>query len=135
MPDLDDALERLVNDPAFREALARRPKQALAGYDLSEDDTALLLTHLSGDDDATGRRVEQRQSKAGLAGLLTTLSTGGSGTRTGGGLDPDLASGDATPHDYGALDPDLASGDDSPHDYGGVDPDEASSDDSRPPLP
>ena len=46
-PGIDEALERLVTDPTFRDELARDPKGALAGYDLTRDELSLLAQQLS----------------------------------------------------------------------------------------
>lgn len=72
MAALDDVLERLVTDEAFRARLATDPEVALAGYDLSDDDRALLSSQMSGDAGRSGS-VERRASKAGLFGLLGGL--------------------------------------------------------------
>jgi hypothetical protein len=73
MSDFDAALERLVSDPAFREALATDPGRALSGYQLSPDELELLESQV---DTGTGgeRHVEQRTSKASLFGLLSPMS-------------------------------------------------------------
>jgi hypothetical protein len=71
--DFDAALERLVSEPAFREALAADPQRALAGYRLSPDELEVLTSQL---DTGSGgqRHVEQRTSKASLFGLLSPMS-------------------------------------------------------------
>lgn len=73
MSDFDVALERLVSEPAFREALATDPTRALAGYDLSADEWEVLTAQV---DTGTGgqRHVEQRTSKASLFGLLSPMT-------------------------------------------------------------
>lgn len=79
MSDFDTALERLVSDPAFRDALAADPARALAGYHLEPDELDLLTAQI---DTGTGgqRHVEERTSKASLFGLLSPMGGGGSGT-------------------------------------------------------
>jgi hypothetical protein len=76
MSDFDAALERLVSDPAFRDALAADPARALAGYHLEPDELDLLNAQI---DMGTGgqRHVEQRTSKASLFGLLSPMGGGG----------------------------------------------------------
>jgi hypothetical protein len=93
MSDFDTALERLVTDPAFRDALAADPARALAGYQLSADERDLLSAQV---DTGTGgqRHVEQRTSKASLFGLLTPMSGGGFGSDT---LDPTHGTGGSPP--------------------------------------
>lgn len=72
MPGLDDVLERLITDPAFRDRLATDRRAALAGYDLSPDDLALLDAQVT---TAAGGAVamEGRTTKAGMFGLLGGL--------------------------------------------------------------
>jgi hypothetical protein len=72
MAGLDDVLERLVADPSFRQRLAVNPSAALAGYELSEEDRALLasqVTEVAG----TRGKVEARTSRASMVGLLGAL--------------------------------------------------------------
>jgi hypothetical protein len=82
--DFDVALERLVSDPAFREALAADPQRALAGYRLSPDELEVLTSQL---DTGSGgqRHVEQRTSKASLFGLLSPMSGAGGFLADGSG--------------------------------------------------
>ncbi len=75
MSDFDGLLERLVLEPGFRHALAADPGRALTGYDLTDDERALLMAELSTDDPATAR-VEDRVSKAGMFGLASSLTGG-----------------------------------------------------------
>ena len=85
MSDFDAALERLVSEPAFRDALATDPQRALAGYRLSPDELEVLTSQL---DTGSGgqRHVEQRTSKASLFGLLSPMSgMGGFAHRRGRG--------------------------------------------------
>jgi hypothetical protein len=78
MSDFDIVLERLLADPAFRANLAADPARALAGFQLSADETELLQAQVSGD--AGGQhQVEQRTSKASLFGLLSPLAGMGQG--------------------------------------------------------
>jgi len=70
--DFDDVLERLIGEPQFRAALARDPAGTLSGYDLSADELELLSAQVSGDAGGLGG-VEDRTSKASLAGLLSPL--------------------------------------------------------------
>jgi hypothetical protein len=84
MSDFDNALERLLTDPGFAQALAADPAAALAGYQLSEDERAVLTTQVA---DATGGQhaVEARTNQSSFAGLLNPFQSGGGG----GGLMPD----------------------------------------------
>lgn len=80
MAGIEDIIERLINDSTFRVEFQKDPKEALEGYDLSEEDLGLLAGRLSSD--AGGEaKVEQRTSKAALFGIITDLvnqaSTGG----------------------------------------------------------
>jgi hypothetical protein len=79
--DFDDVLERLLMDPGFKAALAADPDRALAGYRLADDERQLLYAQVSTDTGAD-RRVEKRETKAGLFGLLSPL-TGGFGGDSG----------------------------------------------------
>jgi hypothetical protein len=74
MAGLQDALDRLRSDPAFRAQLATDPRAALAGYELSADD----LSELAREVDASNHgqsAVEQRTSKAGFFGLFAQITT------------------------------------------------------------
>lgn len=84
MADIDDVLERLIMEAPFRDRLAAEPAAALAGYDLSPADLALLANSI---DDAGGmqRGVEQRTSKSAMVGLLASLTGGGGAGSRGGG--------------------------------------------------
>ena len=72
MPGLDDVLERLITDPAFRDRVATDRRAALAGYDLSPDDLALLDAQVSTAAGGTAA-MEGRTTKAGMFGLLGGL--------------------------------------------------------------
>lgn len=69
MSQLDEVLERLLIEPAFKQAVADDPATALAEYRLTADELELLGTQL---DVSSGRSggVEGRQSKSTLFGLL-----------------------------------------------------------------
>lgn len=69
MAGIDEVLERLVTDPAFRARLAADPDAALAGYVLSDDDRAVLATALS-QDTGTWGTVERRINRTAFAGLV-----------------------------------------------------------------
>ena len=79
MSDIDDVLERLVTDAAFRDALADDPATALAGYSLEEGDLEVLAATLD-DDGASEHGVEQRTSKSAILGLIVGLAGGGGGS-------------------------------------------------------
>jgi hypothetical protein len=72
--DFDVALERLVSEPEFREALAADPQRALAGYRLSPDELEVLTSQVDTGSGGGQRHVEQRTSKASLFGLLSPMS-------------------------------------------------------------
>jgi hypothetical protein len=72
---IDDVLERLLTDAGFAQRLAQDPVGALAGYELSVDDLALLATQVSFDRGALSQ-VEERISKAGMFGLLGSFAAG-----------------------------------------------------------
>jgi len=78
MAGIDEVLERLVGDSAFRQALARDPQAALSGYDLTGEDVELLTAQL---DEGSGAEhgVEQRTSKSAIAGFLAQAFSGGGG--------------------------------------------------------
>jgi hypothetical protein len=83
--DFDDLLERLLLEPHFKAALAADPASTLAGYDLDADERALLMSHVAADAGLSGR-VEERVSKAGMAGLFSAFHEGvheGLGERQG----------------------------------------------------
>jgi hypothetical protein len=73
MADINDVLERLITDPAFRQQLHADRDKALEGYDLTDDDRELLAAQLS-EGGAGGHQVEQRTSKSAFAGLLGDLA-------------------------------------------------------------
>ncbi|MFV2021238.1 Os1348 family NHLP clan protein [Micromonospora sp. LOL_023] len=74
MSDFDTVLERLLTDPAFASALASDPGAALAGYQLTADEVALLGTQLGGGEDATGTAaVETRANQSSAFGLFSPL--------------------------------------------------------------
>jgi hypothetical protein len=75
MAGIDDVLERLLSDAGFARQLAQHPAVALAGYELNEDDLSLLSTQVSFDRGAVSG-VEERVSKAGMFGLLSTFTAG-----------------------------------------------------------
>ena len=74
---LDDALERLVTDPGFRELIAADPQAALDGFDLTTEELGVLASAIGGDDEGGERGVEARQSKAGMLGLFAPVMGGG----------------------------------------------------------
>ena len=78
MSDFDDLLERLVLDPDFKAALAADPDGVLRGYRLDADQRRVLLTQVS-TETGTGLKVEERISKAGMAGLLSAFTEGAGG--------------------------------------------------------
>jgi hypothetical protein len=73
MSDFDAVLERLVTEPAFKAALAADPDAVLHGYRLSADEVDLLRSQVSADPGAN-RGVEERTSKASMAGFLAPLA-------------------------------------------------------------
>jgi hypothetical protein len=73
MPGIEDALARLITDPAFKERLTTDPRSALAGYELSADDLSVLAREV-GADNRSKSVVEQRTSKAGFFGLFAAIT-------------------------------------------------------------
>ena len=73
MPGLEDALARLITDPAFKAQLATDPRSALAGYELSADDLSVLAREV-GANNRGKSVVEQRTSKAGFFGLFAQIT-------------------------------------------------------------
>jgi hypothetical protein len=71
MPGIEDALERLRTDPAFRAQLATDPRSALAGYRLSADDLSVLAKEVGANGASA---VEQRTSRAGFFGLFAQIT-------------------------------------------------------------
>jgi hypothetical protein len=115
MSDLDVVLERLFTDPAFARELSSNPTKALAGYELTGEDLSTLSTQVSFDRGSDGL-VEDRISKAGMFGLLSTMAEGVSGLAGGttglGG--PDTAPAGIIildEPDPGVIDPNQAPGD------------------------
>lgn len=91
MADIDEALERLGNDPEFKDQLARDPGAALAGYDLTADDLALLAQKVIGDEDDLAP-VEQRVRRAGFFGLYAQRVSGSEDAEADAAVDdPDRA--------------------------------------------
>jgi hypothetical protein len=68
---IEDALERLRTDPAFKAQLASDPRSALAGYELTADDLSRLARAVSNRGKSV---VEQRTSKAGFFGLFAQIT-------------------------------------------------------------
>ena len=83
MAGIDEVLERLVTDPAFRDQLRHDPASAVSGYVLFDEDLEVLAATL---DDAEGGEhgVEQRTSKSTLFAALTEAGD----MFAGGGEDP-----------------------------------------------
>jgi hypothetical protein len=75
MPGIEDVLERLVTDPAFRTLLRTDPGSALTGYTLTAEDLSLLAKRVSTADGATSV-VEQRTARAGFFGLYAQVDDG-----------------------------------------------------------
>ncbi|MDR7280998.1 Os1348 family NHLP clan protein [Catenuloplanes atrovinosus] len=99
MPGFDDALERLITDPAFAAALAADPDRALAGYTLSPDETALLRSQIStGTGDGGHRAVEARTSQSSVFGLFGEAFSAAADLGPGG----TASFGDASSHGFGA---------------------------------
>jgi hypothetical protein len=90
MSGLDDVLERLVNEPTFRDRLYDDPAGALAGYELSADDLEMLATTVDGNSTETG--VETRTSKSTLTAMFSELF-GLFGAQTGGTGAPETMAG------------------------------------------
>ncbi|GAA0802489.1 hypothetical protein [Spirilliplanes yamanashiensis] len=90
MSDFDAVLERLLTDPGFAAALAAAPGPALAGYDLTPDEVALLCSQAGGDC-APPSQVERRVTKSSAFGLFGPLL--GGGAEQGFGAAPAGASG------------------------------------------
>lgn len=109
MAGIDEVLERLVTDPAFRARLAAGPDGALSGYTLSGDDHAVLATALSTDAGISGT-VERRINRTALAGITLDSVAGGQAPEAAEDADTD-ASDAATP----AGDITLARMSDEPH--------------------
>ena len=73
MPGIEDALARLITDPAFKAQLATDPRSALAGYELSADDLSVLAKEVGANNHGKSV-VEQRTSKAGFFGLFAQIT-------------------------------------------------------------
>lgn len=69
MSQLDDVLERLLTEPAFKRAVATDPATALASYRLTADELEVLGAQLDDRAGASGT-VEARQSKSAMFGLI-----------------------------------------------------------------
>jgi hypothetical protein len=113
MADIDDVLERLLTDADFAHRLASDPSGALAGYSLSQDDVTLLSTQVSFDPGALSL-VEERISKAGMFGLLTSFTAGLGGladVSPGQSADPHMAAGIIGPVDTHGIIIDTSVGD------------------------
>jgi hypothetical protein len=96
MSDIDDVLERLVAEPAFRTQLRDDPAAALAGYALRPQDAELLAATL--DEGARGgeHAVEQRTSKSTILGVLMGLADGPGAAAAGPADDGSAAGADAS---------------------------------------
>ncbi len=81
MSDFDTLLERLLFDSQFKASLAADPDRALAGYQLADDERAVLMAEVT-TDPGSQSQVEVRTSKASAFGLLSVASemlAGGAG--------------------------------------------------------
>jgi len=76
MTDFDAALERLLTEPGFARALAADPGAALAGYQLSAEELAVLTTQLA-EGVGAAHGVELRTNQSSLAGMLNPLAATG----------------------------------------------------------
>jgi hypothetical protein len=75
MPDLDDVLERLVNDAGFRRELEEDPDRALATYALTPEERGVLDATVSASRGAAGSgAVEGRQSKSAMVGMVSEIA-------------------------------------------------------------
>lgn len=72
MADYDRVLERLVVDPGFLDRFRRDPHEALSEYELSSDDLDVLNATIEKDPGSL-REVEERQNKATLMGMATSV--------------------------------------------------------------
>jgi hypothetical protein len=114
MGDFDTVLERLVTDPAFAAALRADPGTALAGYQLTTDEVALLHTQTGAEAGGGTAAVETRANQSSAFGLLSPLTNmfggfGGIGAAAGAiedalGLSPG-ASGPGEPSATSGLGP------------------------------
>jgi hypothetical protein len=85
MPSFDDALERLIVDPAFAAALAADPDRTLAGYTLSPDESALLRSQVSaGPGAGVQSAVEARTNQSSVFGLFNLDGFGDAPSSVGG---------------------------------------------------
>lgn len=88
MRDFDAVLERLLTEDDFQRALAADPEAALRGYELTDDERALLHSQLVAGP-GEERTVEMRINKSGVVGLLgpvaAAFGVAGTGPVTGGG--------------------------------------------------
>jgi hypothetical protein len=70
MAGIDEVLERLVVDPAFRERMQTDPAAALSGYVLHAEDLEVLAATLDASEGGD-HTVEQRTSKSAFLSALT----------------------------------------------------------------
>jgi hypothetical protein len=73
---VQEVIGKAVTDSEFREALFANPDEALAGYELTEDEIAALKSVDAETMESFAGSLDERISKAFVAGLLA-----GSGTR------------------------------------------------------
>ena len=73
MAGIEDALERLRTDPAFRTQLGTDPRSALAGYELTADDVSELARRVEPNNHDKSV-AEQRTAKAGFFGLFAQIT-------------------------------------------------------------
>ncbi|WP_157241077.1 hypothetical protein [Catenuloplanes japonicus] len=103
MRSFDDALERLITDPAFAAALAADPDRALSGYALSPDEAALLRSQVaSGPGDGVQSAVEARTNQSSVFGLfnLDGFGTAPPSSDGFGAAPPHSVTGGAAPTGY-----------------------------------
>ena len=77
-------LMRATREPEFRQRLLQQPAEALAGYDLTGDETAALsrLTHETFDAHAAGLETRLSQSAPSMGGALSDLSSAAGNTHS-----------------------------------------------------
>jgi signal transduction histidine kinase len=105
-----EVIARAVSDAGFRELLFRDPERALAGYDLTDQETTTILEGLSREGfDALAGELGERVSRAGIGlddfvgNVIDAVSGGPDIAAEGGGVSPIPAPGQPGAGDLASL--------------------------------
>jgi len=67
--ELQKIVERALNDEAFRKLLTENPKEACAGFDVTEEEIQSLADQFSGTSEELEARISKRKLTSKFGGL------------------------------------------------------------------